>query len=311
MAEGRWPSRRALVLLVAATVAYLAVAVPVPPGFFDGLTPPGPYRWVSPPARFAAGNQPPLTGVGVVSVGPDGRVPPGSIITADTQAALSFGAGAFVPPRRGGTVRIAITPERRFPDPGPLSLVTNVYCFRASSPVAPGHTVQVGLAYSAYALPPAAIYGYGPDGHWRRFPVEGGSSPYTVTTSTDRLGCFAAGSPRAAADAATTSGGLRLPMLVGLLIVLLLLAGAPLLLRRWARGSRGRAPGDVTGGVPGPTQVSARHLVTAEPPSERGGEGADDLKRPSGPWGAPSGRRWALPTARSCRVKGQGLGRRP
>jgi len=308
MNGARWPSRRAVILLAAAATAYVIVAGLVPPGFFDGLTPPGPYRWVNPPARFTAGNQPPLSGFGTVTVGSDGRVPPGSVITADTQAALSFGTGAFVPPRRDRTVRIAITPERRFPDPGPLSLVTNVYCFRASSPIAPGHTVQVGLTYSAYVLPPAAIYGYGSDGRWRRFPAEGASSPYTITTSTDRLGCFAAGSPRTATDAATAPKGLHLPVLVGLLVVLLLLAGMPPLLRHRNPGFPGRPPGDVTSEIPGPTQASG-HPIATESSSEREGEGVDDLEGYPALEDAPRERRWALITAGSRQVRSRERGR--
>src|SRR6266545_7455990 len=50
-----------LLLFAVAAVTYSLAAWSVQPGFYDGFAPSSPYRWVSPPPQFAAGNQPPLS----------------------------------------------------------------------------------------------------------------------------------------------------------------------------------------------------------------------------------------------------------
>jgi hypothetical protein len=56
---GRLAATRALLLLAAVATAYVLVAWSTEPGFFDGLAPQQPYRWVSPPPQSAPFNQPP------------------------------------------------------------------------------------------------------------------------------------------------------------------------------------------------------------------------------------------------------------
>jgi hypothetical protein len=230
----------ALALLVAAVLAYVLAAWSVAPGFFDGLAPPGPYRWASPPPQFKQGNQPPLSGRGTAAVGPTGEVQPGTVQTQDNQAAISFIPGAFKAPADRSPVTIEITPQRRFPDPGNIQLATNVYCFASRAPIASGHDVLITLTYSDGIAAPRDIYGYQDNGPWRKVGNTGTSAPYTISAQPTWLGCFAAGIGRSA----TTGGGgglfgsgtQTLPVVVAVLIVLVLLAGLPLVLLRRRRG---------------------------------------------------------------------------
>jgi hypothetical protein len=222
----------ALTLLAAAAVAYGIAAWTVAPGFFDGLAPPGPYRWVSPPPQFKQGNQPPLPGHGVATVGPTGEVQPITVQTQDNQAALSAIPGAFQTPLDRSPVTIQITPQAQFPDPGDVQLATNVYCFTSTSPLAPGHDVLITLSYSDGVAAPKDIYGYtSPAGPWTKFGNTGTAAPYTISAQVKSLGCFAAGSPKSSGGSSFFSGQ-TLPVLVAVVIVLVLLAGLPLVLLR-------------------------------------------------------------------------------
>lgn len=94
-------ARRVIWGLLAAS-AYLVAAIglagngPVLPLYDTGPIPNEPYRWVKPPAEFAAGNIPPegtkqeaaMTDVGTVAA---------QIITADGQAAFVLREGSFAP----------------------------------------------------------------------------------------------------------------------------------------------------------------------------------------------------------------------
>src|SRR5438445_5313871 len=81
---------RSLLLIALAAAAYCVAAWMVAPGFFDGLAPPGPYRWTSPPPQFQQANQPPLSARHVAPVGPDGRVEPALANTQDGQASIAL-----------------------------------------------------------------------------------------------------------------------------------------------------------------------------------------------------------------------------
>jgi hypothetical protein len=229
----RLPGFAAPIALVLAAVGYVLAAWAVPPGFFDGLAPPAPYRWVSPPPQLKQGNQPPLTGHGAANVGPTGQVEPGSIFTADNQAEISFIPGAFTTPANHSPVTIDITPVGTFPSPGSIHLVTNVYCFRSTSPIAPGRDALITLTYSDSVPGPSSIYGYQQSGPWQKIGSTGTSAPYTISARAHQLGCFAAGGTQSTSGGAGLGGGGQmLPVLVAILIVLVLLAGLPLVVLR-------------------------------------------------------------------------------
>ncbi len=226
-------SRRAAVLALAA-VAYALAAWSVAPGFYDGIAPPQPYRWVSPPPQLRGANQQPLNGHGTVKVATNGRVDPGSVFTQDGQAAVSFVAGAFVAPADRSPVTIEIKPQTTFPDPGQTHLATNVYCFTASSALTQGQDVLVTLQFSDQLPAPGDVYGYRGDGPWRKIGNTGSAAPYYIATRSMSLGCFAGGYPENAGQTAQGArlGGETLPILVALAILVVVLAGIPLAVLR-------------------------------------------------------------------------------
>ncbi len=223
---------RAGTVLVLAVIAYAITAWSVAPGFYDGIAPPQPYRWVSPPPQFRASNQQPLSGHATVRVATNGLVDPGSVFTQDGQAALSFVPGTFVTPADRSPVAIDIKPQATFPDAGSVRLVTNAYCMTSTSPLDAGKDPLVTLQFSTQVAQPGDVYEYQGDGPWRKIGNTGSAAPYTIAARITALGCFAAGS----ISTAKASGGTQpLPIIAGLAVAVVVLAGIPLLVLRRRR----------------------------------------------------------------------------
>jgi len=232
-------------LLAAAVIAYAAAAWAVAPGFYDGIAPPQPYRWISPPPQFRSTNQQPLTGHQAVRVASNGKVDPGSVFTQDGQAAISFIAGAFVAPSSGSPVTIDIKPQTVVPDPGPTHLSTNVYCVTSSSPLAAGQQVLVTLQFSDQLPAPSDVYEYQADGPWQKIGNTGSAAPYYISARASALGCYAAGYPanaKQSAQGARVSGGQTVPIIVALAILVVVLAGIPLAVLRRRGGQEDEGP---------------------------------------------------------------------
>jgi hypothetical protein len=81
-------------LLALAVVAYTLAAWSTAPGFYDGFPPTAPYNWLSPPAQFQAGNQPPSGGHMAIKVTNWSTTEIG-VATDDGQAQLVLPAAAF------------------------------------------------------------------------------------------------------------------------------------------------------------------------------------------------------------------------
>ncbi|HSR25508.1 MAG TPA: hypothetical protein VLW53_18280 [Candidatus Eisenbacteria bacterium] len=224
--------RRPLAALFLAAVAYALAAWLVAPGFYDGIAPPQPYRWVSPPPQFRTSNQQPLSGHATVKVAANGVVDPGSVFTQDGQAALSFVPGTFQAPADRSPVAIDVQPKATFPDSGRMQLVTNVYCITSSSPVVPGKDPLVALQFSSQVAQPADVYGYQGDGPWRKIGNTGSAAPYYIAARITALGCFAAGSERSAPAPSPSGPSQALPIAAVLAVAVVLLAGIPLLVLR-------------------------------------------------------------------------------
>lgn len=241
--------------LVAAACLALAVAVyvmaawSVAPGFFDGLAPPGPYRWVSPPPQFKQGNQAPLPGHGTLPVGSNGQVAPGTVQTGDGQAALTFTQGALRAPDDRSPVTVQITPEKTYPKVS-FQLSTNVYCVTTTTPLVDGRDVLVTLTYSDGIPAPSDVYEYRPGAgaSWQRLGTTGVAAPYAIAVRATSLGCFAAGVQKSGGGGSGSSGpisGQTLPILVAVVIILLLLAALPIVvLRRRGPGEDEDEDGD-------------------------------------------------------------------
>ena len=222
-------------LLALAAVGYVLAAWSVAPGFYDGIGPSAPYRFVSPPPEVRSSNQAPLSGRGSVKVGTNGVVDPGSIFTQDGQAAVAFAPGAFVTPPDRSPVTIEIQPVSQFPDPGGIKLATNVYCFTSTSPLAAGKDTLITLTFSSQFPAPSDLYMYEGSGPWRKIGSTGTAQPFTIAARSTTLGCFAGGYPANAGQAASgfrLSGGQALPILVALAILVVVLAGVPLAVMR-------------------------------------------------------------------------------
>ncbi len=234
--------RRRAALLALAVAAYAVAAWAVAPGFYDGIAPPQPYRWVSPPPQFRSTNQPPLSGHATIKVASTGVVDPGSVFTQDGQAAMSFVPGAFVTPPDRSPVTIDIKPVSTFPDSGQVHLATNVYCITASSPLASGKDVLVTLQYSTSLPAPGDVYEYQGSAAWQKIGSTGSAAPYYIAARSTALGCYAGGYPadfRQTAQGATVGGGQALPILVALAILVVVLAGIPLAVLRRRGGDDG------------------------------------------------------------------------
>jgi hypothetical protein len=209
----------------------------VAPGFYDGFAPQAPYNWISPPPQLRAGNQAPSSGQASFSVASDGRVNPGLVTTLDGQAFVSFIPGAFVAPPRGAPVTLGIKPVADFPNPGSLSLDTNVYCVSGNSTVAPGELVLVTLRFSTGVPAPAAVYELTPAsepggeaGTWTRLDSSTSAAPFTISARTDHLGCFAGAFTGSAVKSG--GGGFLFPAVAGAVVIIVVLAIIPLILRQ-------------------------------------------------------------------------------
>jgi len=227
-----------LLVLAAAVVAYVLAAWAVAPGFYDGIAPPQPYRWVSPPPQFRSNNQQPQAGHGTVRVASNGAVDPGSVFTQDGQAAISFVPGAFVAPADRSPVAIDIKPVAEFPDPGKIHISTNVYCLTATSTLAPGKDALITLQYSDQFPAPSDVYEYQGDGAWQKIGSTGTAAPFFISVRATALGCFAGGYPASAGQTqgARLSGGQVVPVAVALAILVVVLAGIPLAVLRRRHG---------------------------------------------------------------------------
>ena len=224
---------RRVALLALAVVAYALAAWAVVPGFYDGIAPPQPYRWVSPPPQFKATNQQPLAGHATIKVGSNGVVDPGSVFTQDGQAAISFVPGAFVTPPGNAPVTIDIKPQLAYPDPGKVHLATNVYCITSSSAMATGKDILVTLQFSSQIQQPGDVYFYQGNGPWQKLGSTGSAAPYYIGARSTALGCFAAGLVASATQPAGAQvSGSSLPVIVALAIVVVVLAGIPLAVLR-------------------------------------------------------------------------------
>ena len=105
------PRRIGLGLAVVAAYVVVALVVngPAVRPLFDSLGPAAPYRWVNPPAAFAATNQKPDSHTQSLPLGKGGSTA-ATISTGDGQASVIFRDAAF-PPRSGETaVVIKIEP---------------------------------------------------------------------------------------------------------------------------------------------------------------------------------------------------------
>jgi hypothetical protein len=134
----------------------------------DGLAPPTPYRWVSPPPDLAASNKPPASTRFTLELAPEGSQL-GAFSTSDGQVNLVLSQGA-VPPRSGQAgVEVTVDPvdpATLGPVPSGLVAAGNAYRIQASyQPSGPkvealGGQSSVGLVYPLLATAVADTGGH-------------------------------------------------------------------------------------------------------------------------------------------------------
>jgi len=253
-------------------VAYVCVAWLVAPGFFDGFAPPAPYHWVTPPFDVRSSNQPPTSGEGTIAA-QNGVSEAGHVFTTDQQAAVTFPSQSFATPPNGASVALEIKPVTSFPDLVGILPAGNVYLVSTSTRLI--SPIVVTLRYGSQQQgPPSQIFAAdGPTSRWKSLGSISSSVPYTVAASTQTLGYFVVGYPRAPASTAAPAasggagaGGPPVPALVaGAAAVLVLLAGIPLMAAR-------RRAAVAAGATERPDQAApARERPEQLPVQNRGG----------------------------------------
>jgi hypothetical protein len=228
-ALGLRPSVHALLLLAAVAAAYVVVAWSTQPGFFDGLAPQQPYRWVSPPPHSAPFNQQPAAAHQTVTAEPG--IQTLGVGTVDRQAQLLFGPDVF---GSAGSVEVDVEPVARFPKISGFQPSTNVYLIRASAPLA--RPAEVRLMFSEAARAGRLYRAPYPDGPWQ--PAGGPDAQglsYFVGDTAALPAYFVGGSPLSQARGGQTW---NLQLVAAVAVVVVLIAALPLLLirRRVARG---------------------------------------------------------------------------
>lgn len=238
--------RRGFLWGAAAAVAYVVTGVlsvstgrPVLP-VFDGLAPPVPYRWVSPPPELEAGNVPPAPGRDTIDVGAN----PGvfGATTDDGQAHVTLPAEFVKLPEEVDAIRVALTPldpETLGPPPDGMRFDGNAYRVTAvyvpsGDPVVLTGDATVLLRYSTHATSMVQLIG----DRWTRMETTVVGGTLQLFANTPELGVFAPSGPEIEGQ------GPGWPLWVGLGaggLALVVTAGVLLRRRRAAaRGTKGR-----------------------------------------------------------------------
>jgi hypothetical protein len=223
MSGGASPNRRRLALLAGVGVVALYLVGAAVSGrasilarrpLLDGLAPPVPYRWVSPPPELAASNKPPASTRFMVELTPSGSQL-GAFSTSDGQINLVLSEGA-VPARAGQrSVEVAVDPvDPATLGPVPSGLVTagNAYRIRASyqpsgaGVEALGGQSSVGLVYPLLATAVADPGGHqvlsSPDGRtWEALASTDTPGTHQVSAGLTRTGYVQVGLAPAAGGA--------------------------------------------------------------------------------------------------------------
>jgi hypothetical protein len=224
-------------LLASAAALYVLIAWSVAPGFYDGFSYPR-YAYVSPPPFLASDNVQPKPGAGELAIGPDGKVIGGIVNTRDQpqpQTTIVVVGGTLAPPSSGRPVKIEIAPYAIQVQPPGITLEGNIYCIAANTTLMPQSKALVSLYGPPDAPPPTTIYRSPDDRQGPWIALSGAKlDPVTnfISSSTDSLGCFAVGYTPPYPGGGLRLGGPILPIVTAAVIVLVLLAGIPLAIRR-------------------------------------------------------------------------------
>jgi len=229
---------RRLALLATAATVYLFAAWMVAPGFYDGFAPQQPYNWVCPPVHVGS-NQSPSSGHLMIKV--IGGVSDANFaFTDDGQVIIDFLPGAFDVTRKTA-VTVDITPVSPCPKPGGLTFSTNTYLVTADAPLV--KKANLVMRYSDIIPAPSKVYyAASADGPYSSLGALSEAQPFTINTTIDKFGYFAAGYP--SNSISHTGGSQLLPIAIAVLIIGVIVAGIPLaIMRRRQTPDDGEADG--------------------------------------------------------------------
>ena len=247
-------SRLALLAGVGIVVLYLAGAavsgrasILARRPLLDGLAPPTPYRWVSPPADLAAANKPPASTRFTVELAAGGsRL--GAFSTSDGQInlVLSEGAVPALPGQTGVEVTVEpVDPATLGPVPAGLVSAGNAYRIQASyqpsggAVDALGGQSSVGMVYPLLATAVADPGGHqvlsSADGRaWEALQSTDSPATHQVSAALARTGYVLVGVPPSAGGSGDDSRNRILLLGTGIAIVIV----AAALALRLREGSR-------------------------------------------------------------------------
>jgi hypothetical protein len=221
-------------LLASVAVVYLLAAWMVAPGFYDGFTPQQPYNWVCPPPQ-AGSNQAPNSGHQVIKVVTGISDANSAFTDPDTQVVLGFNFGVF--DSTGKTsITVDIKPVSPCPKTSGLTFATNTYLITADAPLV--KKASLVMRFSDLVPAPSTVYyATSPDGPWTSIGALSQAQPFTIDTTIDKFGYYAAGYPSSAVSGRPGGSSQLLPIAIAVLIIVVILAGIPLAIIR-----RRRAP---------------------------------------------------------------------
>ncbi len=222
-------------LLASAAVIYMLAAWMVAPGFYDGFTPQQPYNWVCPPPQ-AGSNQAPNSGHQVIKVVGGISDASSAFTDPDIQVVLGFNFGVF--DSTGKTlITVDIKPVSPCPNASGLTFATNTYLIVANASLV--KKASLVMRFSDLVPAPSTVYyATSPDGPWTSIGALSQAQPFTIDTTIDKFGYYAAGYPSSAVSRTGGSSQL-LPIAIAVLIIVVIVAGIPLAIIR-----RRRAPDD-------------------------------------------------------------------
>jgi hypothetical protein len=218
----------------------------------DGLAPPTPYRWVSPPADLAAGNKPPASTRFTVALTTNGsRL--GAFSTSDGQISLVLSEGAVSARPGQREVEVALDPvDPATLGPVPAGLVSAGNAYRIQASYRPsgaevetlGGQSSVGLVYpllsTAVANPGGHLVLSSADGRaWERLQSTDTPATHQVSARLTRTGYVQVGVAPSADGGATGDGRNRILLLGTGVAVVIVVAALVLRLREARRPRRG------------------------------------------------------------------------
>lgn len=239
----RWRS------VVAGLLALLLgwLVAPAAPPLYDGVGfPDEPYRYIVRPSnvRTSTAKATAASGVAAAVGGTNPNPIYGNSAEQGPQVALFLPERGLTGPSAARTFRLRAVPEAPSGPPPNASFNGNAYAVTATSDAGPVTLTNDGKTLGAIRLRatlpsnPGPVFEYRTTGQWRQLATaKVGNDIYQ--TALRGFGVYALAFVRTPATSARSSGGIPIGLGVLVVLVLVVMVGAVLVVRR----SRGRAPG--------------------------------------------------------------------